>query len=159
MTDVEYGLMVLQEYINQHVALYGGGWTSAKALAKEIQPLSPDVLIDGVGFGYRVQLEDERMNYSKLKIAMRELAQAGKGKTPTRNSFFWAIGQQSKEYTFFEAATATATGTAGQILKGAEAVGNKTLSALEFLNSILPLAIIGGVAYVFVSWTKRAAGK
>ena len=159
MTDYEYGLFVFQVFINQFSAIYKKGWADARTLAMEIQPKSHVTLLDGVGLAYRLMLEDGRMNQTKLERSMRDLAVQSNGKTPTRNSFFAAIQQQSVKYTFLEAAAATATGTASELLNGAQSLGNQVITSAKFLNSILPLAIIGIVGYVGYKWTKRIGGK
>lgn len=114
----------------------------------------PYAVPDGLGFA----INSTEMSASRVKSAMEDAAKIAQGRLPAFSSLFNALNGRSEanDFSYLDALTETAKGTAADLATGAQTVGQEVLSVASNWKWILPLA---GLAIVYVyARGSRAAG-
>lgn len=114
----------------------------------------PDIFLDGLGYQFRVVLSGDE---GQLEDAMDALSRASNGKIPTQNSFHIAMRDRAISPSLFESASAVFKGTAVEVIKGTEAIGNQLIDTGKFLTWIFPVAVVGALFVIGKSWVKRVS--
>lgn len=116
-----------------------------------------DIFLDG--FGFAINAND--MSDSKLKMAMEALAHKTKGNIPASNStFFTALSDAKMQLTPLDYIAATPEvlfESAKDIGKGVVEFGDTTITTLKSLNAVIPILVLGGVIFIFVSKVRKVA--
>lgn len=108
------------------------------------------------GFGDLIdQLE---LSDGRVKSAMEGLADAGKGKVPTRQAIFDALGGKASEISWIDLTTTVAAETAKQVAQGAQAVGETVIDTAKSLNAIIPIMLVGALVFILLKRTRQIAG-
>lgn len=161
MTDRDYGLKVLNTY-----------WTQARSSYPTVMKLTFNEFINRVQPNLKKQdLEIENLGWairendisdSKISSSMKNMVSRSGGKVPSGiQPFFQFISNESTKITFIDAvaiAGNTLVDTGGDILGGAQDLGDSIVTSAKVLNFILPLLIVGGVLLLAFSWLNRASG-
>lgn len=113
--------------------------------------------LDGLGFTVSQIQSSGFLSGNKVKNAMENLAIQSGGRLPNRNSFFSALSGEAQNFTFLEAAPSVISGTASEIIKGTQAVGDSVLTTLKSLNVLFPIVFVAGVLYIVFEKTKKLA--
>jgi len=161
-TDSELGAIVFDKYISLYKEKYFKTLTYDDLAAAMGFKNKTSILIDGVGFNFRVLGE----NYRDLDVAMKNLVIRGGGKLPTKPSFDAALRDEATyAFSFVEyqknagAVGYVLAGAADKILDGLQYTGDKTIGgakvALDSIDTLIKGAVIitlvGFAAYVFMN--------
>jgi len=145
------------KYFHNQACKYSSYNLTFDQLLSQVGGKRPDIFLEGMG----TAIEATGMGSGKVEDAMEALADRGQGKVPaSMNSFFSALSDRATTITFTDAVGAApqiATEVAGDVVKGAASVGDTVLTTLSSLQTILPLLVVGGVIYVFVSKVRKVA--
>lgn len=142
MNDIELGKIVVNTFVKYQMRNYF--WTLITYNDVLATQKYPDNFLDGLGLQFRIVLENDQ---SSLDDAMNSLSKASNGKIPSQQSFHAAIRDRAISPTAFQAAAAVISGTATELARGAQSLGNNLIDTAKVLNKLLPFIILGGVAF------------
>lgn len=137
-TDYELGLKVLSRLNQFYLAKFNVSFKAAQL--SNAMGIRETVLIDGMGFSYRIGLD---LDEDKLDTALKKLVRDSGGKIPSKATLDMYLRDEAQTYSFTEAALAVATGTVKEIGKKAAEIGDGVL----FMTKIAPYAIGGFLLY------------
>lgn len=147
MSDIEIGRKVLKFFWMWHQTYFQGKLKlSFDEFLVRIQPnpTKLNILMDGIGGGVKsVEISD-----SRIDAAMRNMAIQSQGKLPKDGQvFFKFLINESTKIDWVDATIYVAKESAGDVLKGAQAVGDSLISAGKILNFLLPAIVLGAVFF------------
>ena len=154
MTDVELGQQVFARFNYWMSRTFSKSYTMPEIAAA--MRLSQIALVDGVGFSYRIGLDED---YSKMDTAMKNLVSRSGGKIPSKATMDAAMRDSAQDYTFIEAAKFVTVETVKVVAQKAQAVGEGVLTTFDFLTKIGPFVLIAGLGYIAYKRVTQIAGK
>ena len=154
--DIDKGRQALVYFHNESLKYPNYSYTFEELLIA-VGKSHQDIFLDG--FGFAVTAND--MSDSKVKMAMEALAHKTMGNIPSNNNtFFKALSDAQMELSpldYIKATPEVLFESVKDIGAGVKEFGDSTITTLKSLNAILPLAIVGGVLFVFISKVRKAA--
>jgi len=150
--DIDLGRKAFNYFHNASLSYPGYKFTVDQALDL-LTKNKADIFLESLGFSIN-QID---MSEGQIRDAMQSLAMQAKGKMPNQTAFFQALSNRVSNLTFTDwvrGAPEIATGIASDAVQGAKAVGDKVISAADFLSSpigvVLVLVVVGGGAFVYL---------
>lgn len=138
---IERGRAAFQYWHNQALRYPENYSMSFSQLIDYINAHNP-ALLDGIGFA----IEQANISDSRIQAAFEKVADDGQGRFPAHwIDFFRALTDEAVKIDFVDAVEATAAGTAVDLVKGAQEVGNVTLDTLKTSAVLLPFALVGAL--------------
>lgn len=154
--DIDRGREGLMYFHNESLK-YPNYTLNFEDLLLAVGKQNQDIWLDGFGFA----INANEMSTSKLKMAMEALAHKTQGNIPSNNNtFFKALSDAKMELSpldYIKATPEVLFESAKDIGAGVKEFGDSTITTLKSLNAILPLAIVGGVLFIFIAKVKRVA--
>lgn len=120
-------------------------------------PKAVQFFLDGMGTAIIEIQKDDFLTGSKVENAMTKLADISKGNIPDKKYFFSALSQEAQNVTFINAIPSVISGTASELVKGAQEIGNTLIDTGKIINLIFPFAIVGGLIYFFTKKVKKVS--
>ena len=156
MTDRELGLKVFKSFWNWSRAMNRSSFSLSFDDFLKVYGSKTEVYLDGIGGGIR----EANVSDSTIDSAMRSMAIASNGKVPKNPlKMIDYLSNESVKIDWTDAVVFTAKESAGDILKGAESVGNQILLTGKILNWLLPVIVLVFVLYWINKNTNGMLGK
>jgi len=141
-------------YFQNRAAQYSQYSLSLDELKKAVFGSDKRIPIELEGLGdliVTLELDDRG-----VEDAMEALADAGQGRTPTRQSFYNALGGKASEINWLDLTTTVASETVSQVVNGAQAAGNSIITGLSWINTLLPFVMVGAMLYLATKYSEKA---
>lgn len=120
-------------------------------------PKSVQFFLDGIGTAIIEIQKDDFLTGNRVEKAMTKLADVSKGKLPEKAYFYSALSQEAANVTFIQALPSVVSGTAKELVQGAQEIGNTLIDTGKIINMIFPFAAIGALLFIFKEKVKKAA--
>ena len=158
LSDVELGRKAATHFHNESTRYSGYDETLDTMLSKVAGGKSPIFFLEGLGLAVRtIEMTD-----SQVQQAMKALASTAQGQIPRKELFHRALSDRISNPTAGDYLAATpqiALETAGEIVEGAQAVGDAVLGTGKILLAIAPILIVAGIVFIGYARTRQAAGQ
>lgn len=120
-------------------------------------PKAVQFFLDGVGTAIIEIQKDDFLTGNRVKTAMTKLADVSKGQLPAKAYFFSALSTEASNVTFVQALPNVIKGTAEELVKGAQSVGDSIIDTGKILTLIFPFVAVAAVLFIVRAKTIKAA--
>lgn len=121
-------------------------------------PKAVQHFLDGVGTAIIEIQKDDFLTGNRVKTAMTKLADVSKGQLPAKAYFYSALSTEAANVTFVQALPSVVSGTAKELVKGAQEIGNTLIDTGKILNMLFPFVTIAAILFIVLKQTNRVAG-
>lgn len=158
MSDTDLGRQAVTYFHNESTNYSAYNETLHSLQDRIADGKSPVYFLEGLGLAIRMI----DMSDSQVRQAMEKLAHVYQGQIPRREAFHGALSDRISNPTFGDYVGATpqvAIETAGDVVKGAQAVGNAVIDTGKTLLQFGPILIVAAVIFIGYAYTRRVAGR
>lgn len=156
-SDVETGRKAVRIFQASTVGYPGYSETLDSLIAK-VGGANPQFFLEGVGLAIR----SIGMSDGQVEDAMESLAAAYQGRIPRREAFTKALSDRVSNPTagdYIAATPQVALESAGDLVKGAQQLGDSLIAIGSTLNQFGPILIVAAIIFIGYARTRQYAGK
>lgn len=120
-------------------------------------PKAVQFFLDGIGTAILEIQKDDFLTGNSVKAAMTKLADVSKGYLPRKEYFYSALSTEAADVTFIQALPSVISGTATELVKGAQEIGNTLIDTGKIITMLFPFVAIAALLFIVKEKTKQAA--